>query len=262
MKIKKIISLVLCIIVCTIFSVPSFALTEEEKNDNYNILLEKGLSENFLSNVTDEYLQRMTEIIGDNELGCVETSVGNLSDYGLSTFGTISNNSLTVQLEVVEICKKNSNEIDSVLVGASWEWAKNKPFYTGKDAISLNWNSSVVTYAGGFYAQDLYKDNAANDWEIFNEYTNPAEAEQGGIGHWTDLKSFKSYVGGSMLFVLKPVSTIFNGTDNLVTINAVYAHSKSPISGLSIEIVGVGIGITANSLCDTTSVTCEMRYSL
>lgn len=261
MKTKKIFSFILCIIVLTMFSVPSFASTEEDENDNYNILLEKGLSESFLNNKTDAYLQKMVEMIGDNDVGNVETSVGRMSDLGISTLGTISTDNMTILIEAVEIYKKNTDEIDNVLVGVSWEWAKNKPLYTGKDAVSVNWNYNVFTYSDGFYAQDLYKDNASDDWTIYKEYSSPAEAAQGGIGHWTDLKSSEKYVGGAMLFVLLPASQMYKGSNNSTAISVKYVHAKSLLTGLSIDVVGFGVGINTVLLYDSLSKTCTVRYS-
>lgn len=264
MKLKKICSIVLCIIVLSMFSVPSFAIVEDVGNDNYNILLEKGLSESFLNNKTDDYLQKMVDMIGDDDIGNVETSVGRMSDLGVSTLGSsIPTDQMTFQITTLEIYKSNSDQLGSVLVGVSWEWAKNKPLYTGQDAVSVDWDNTVFTYSSEFFAQDLYKDNASADWTVFKEYSTPAKAAQGGIGHWTNLKSFEKYVGGAMLFVLLPASQMFKGSTKSTVIDANYVHAKSPITNLSISIIGFGIGIGINPeiLSSYVSASRTLEYS-
>ena len=261
MKLKKrLFSMILSISVFLLSIVPSFSLNEENSRD-YRFLLKQGFSENFLNNKTDEYLQKMVSIIGDNEIGNIETTVTELYDGGVSTMGAISSSSLTLKIVASEICKKGSNKIETVLVSVSWEWAKNKPVYRGKDAVTVNWDNSVFTYANGFYGQDLYKSNASDDWIVFKEYDTLAQANQGGIGNWTDLKAFQNYVGGGMLFVLTPTSSINKGTNYSTSINVQYAHAAVPLNGLSISIVGVGVGLNWNYSCDTLSATHLFRYS-
>lgn len=257
---KRIFCFILCVSILVVSVVPSFALTVEN-NENYSFLLAQGFSDSFLKNQTDDYLQRMVDIVGENEVGNIETTVTELHDGDIATMGTINSSSLTLEIVAAEICKKGSTKIETVLVSASWEWAANKPVYRGKDAITINWNHNVFTYADGFYGQDVYKSNAGDDWTIFKEYDTLAQSNQGGIGHWTDLKAFKKYVGGGMLFILNPTSPINKGSKYATSINAQYAHAAVPLNGLSISIVGYGVGLNWNYSCDTLSATHVFRYS-
>lgn len=256
---KSFFSLVLCISLLVVSVIPAFAAVEEKSN--YNFLLEQGFSESFLNKQTDEYLQKMVDFIGDNEIGDIETTVTRLYDSDIATFGSINSSSLSLEIVSSAICKSGSNKIESILVSVEWEWAANKPAYRGKDAIAINWNSSVFAYANGFYGQDVYKSNAGDDWTIFKEYDTLAKSNQGGIGHWTDLKAVKKYVGGGMLFVLTPTSTMYKGSNYTTTINVEYAHSPVALSGLSISAAGVGIGLSWNLTCDTLAATNVFRFS-
>lgn len=259
---KKIFCIILCLIMLFTTSVYSFADTIEndEGKTNYEILLEKGYSESFLNNLTDEYMQRLVAVIGDNKVGSIETTETKFYDDSV-TLDTISAALLTLNITATNVCKLNSTEISSVVVTITWEWAANKPVYRGKDAISVNWDENVFTYTGGFYSQDCYKSNASDEWTLFKEYDSAAEANQGGIGAWTDLKALKKYVGGTMMLVLSPTSTMKEGTANSTGINVNYVHASAPLTGISFGAVGVSVGISWDRSCDSSSKTYYYRYS-
>lgn len=257
---KRIFCLILCLVIFSVSTLTSFAKAENDKA-NYNLLLRQGFSDNFLKNQTDDYLQKMVDAIGNNEVRNVETTVTKLYDGDVTTMANIDKSLLTLKIEAAMMCRTGSNKVESVLVGVSWEWAANKPTYRGKDAITVNWNSDVFTYADGFYGQDLYKSNAGDEWTVFKDTDAPAEANQGGIGYWTDLKAFKKYVGGAMLFLLVPASPINTGSTYYTGINAEYAHSPVPLTGLSFSVADVGVGLSWNLSCDTLSASQMLRYS-
>ncbi len=160
------------------------------------------------------------------------------------------------------MCQNGSNNIDSVLVVVSWEWAANKPIYRGKDAVAINWNSDVFTYKeNSFSGFDLYRTSTTEDWTIFKQSTTLAQSVQGGLGYYTDLKVGKKYVAGEMLFYLEPESPIIKGTTYSTNINVEYGHAYMPLTGLSVSVGPVGVGLSWDRGCDTMASACSFKYS-
>ena len=241
--------------------VPSFAF-EESESSNYDFLLEQGYSAEYLDNFTDAALQKMTEMISEN---------GYISDININSIvfntptniarGTINEDSLSLTISSGSICQNGTDKITGVLVAVSWEWAKLKPLYRGQDAITINWDSDIFHFADAFYAQDFYKSNETDEWSVFKEYSVLAVSNQGGIGHWTNLKSFSKYVGGGMLFLLEPTISMKSGTANSTTLNVNYVHSQIPITGLDFSVFDVGVGISWNISCESMSGTNIIKFS-
>lgn len=169
---------------------------------------------------------------------------------------------MILQISTGYIYQQNSNKVKTALVSASWEWAANKPIYRGQDAVAVNWDTSVFNYTSdSFYAVDVYKSNESDDWSTFKETNTLSIAQQGGIGHFTDLKAFKKYVGGMLLFGLSPKKAMYKGTKYETVINIEYAHAPLPLTGLSFSIKGIGVGISYNISCDTMAGTSTLKFN-
>lgn len=257
---KKLTAIIVSVIIILMTVFPSFA--EEKQMSNYEILLNKGYPAEFLDKLTDEVIQRVVNAIGDGYVADVEINKVTLKESNDKTRGAINENSMDLLISAESIYQSNSNKVTKVVVLATWEWAANKPVYRGQDAVTVNWDNTLFSYdADSFYAQDLYKSNVNDEWSIFNEYTKLAASNQGGIGHWTDLKGLKKYVGGVMSFFLNPNSPMIKGTTYNTSINLEYAHAPVPLTGLSLSILDVGIGISWNLTCDTMSGTSNFKFS-
>ncbi len=259
-SLKKFTAIFISIVMILSTSIHSFAL--EEQASNYEFLLSQGYPAEYLDNLTESSLQKMVEIIGTGYIANIEIEESTLNESTGTARGAINEGSMTLQIVTATICQHNTNKITGVLVSAAWDWAKNKPIYRGQDAVTVNWDNSIFSYnSDSFYAQDYYKSDASDNWSIFKEYTTLATSNQGGIGHWTDLKGLKRYVGGAMVFLLNPNSPMINGTTYNTTINVEYAHAPVPLTGLSLSILDVGVGISWNLTCDTMADSCNFNFS-
>lgn len=257
---KKFITVCISIVMIFSTSIPSFAV--EEQTCNYEFLLSQGYPAQYLDNLTESSLQKMVEMIGTGYVANIEIEESTLDENMQVARGTINEGSMTLQITTSTICQLNTNKITGVLVSVDWTWAKNKPIYRGEDAVTINWDNNIFSYnADSFYAQDVYKSNASDDWSIFKEYTVLAASNQGGVGHWTDLKAFKSYVGGAMMILLKPNSSMIKGKKYNTTINVEYVHAPVPLSGLSLSILDVGVGVSWTLTCDTMASPCNFQFS-
>ena len=259
-NLKKMTAIILCVVLFILSITPALA---SEETTNYNILLNHGYPKEFLDNLSDSYMSKLVEEIGSGTVDDIQIVEKSLVESELQTRG-IDPSSMTLQVASGAIYDAN-NKVTSVLVSVYWEWAANKPIYRGVDALSFNWDSGVFVYSGGFYAQDVYKSNANDDWTLLKETSNPDEATQGGIGYMTDLEEFKTYVGGSMLIVLYPKTdgngNMYKGTAHSTALNVKYAHAPVPLTGLSLTVGPAGVGFSWTISCDTTSATSVFRYS-
>lgn len=258
-SLKKFTAIILGIIMIFSTVVPSFAL-EEESND-YDFLLEQGYPTEHIDKLTDTMLQKMTNMIGDNYIADVNVEKFVFNENSEMTRGTIKEDNLTLEIASGTLCQNGTDDIINILVTVNWEWAKGAPLYRGKDAISVNWDDDIFSYADEFYANDVYKSNENDDWSVFKEYSTLAASSQGGLGHWSDLKAFKSYVGGGMIFLLNPTSPMVTGKTYSTTLNVEYVHSKAPITGLEFSIMDVGVGISWNLSCDSMADSSVIKFS-
>ncbi len=110
-------------------------------------------------------MQKMVDAIGDGYVDNIEIEQCSLSESTNMSRSLIDEDDLNLQIATAIICKSGTTNITGVLISASWEWAEGKPSYRGKDAIAINWNYNVFSYeADTFYAVDVYKSNASDDW--------------------------------------------------------------------------------------------------
>lgn len=257
---KRIITLVLCLTMIFLIAAPSFAVTEQP-TDNYSFLLAQGYKPEFLNRLTEEFMDKMVEVIGDDYVAEINSAESALNLGGIDTLD-ISAGDMNFQVDSAAICKINSNAIGTILVTITWEWAANKPLYRGRDLIAVNWEQSVLRFTkDGFYSQDLYRSNVSDDWTIFKETTNPSKTAQGGLGFEADLKAFKKYVSGCALIVLAPKINMFKGTSKCESIHIDYGHQYSPVCGLTLDIAGFGFGLNWGPIPgNSISKTAEFKY--
>ncbi len=261
-KAKKIIAIIMCVI--TMFSVAIQSFAAEVSTNYYEILLNHGYPTNYLDKLTPEVMQEMVESIEDNSVSNVEIKeiTFNNTNTNVNARANIKAENLTLQISTTTISPINTDKISGVLVVVTWEWAKLNPYYRGKDAITVNWDNNIFAFEpDSFYACDAYKSKATDEWETFKEYTTLASANQGGIGHWTDLKAFKNFVGGTMLFVLKPTSPMKTGKTNCTNVNVEYAHARSALTGLSFAYKDVGVGFSWENECPTMATPSTVEFS-
>lgn len=257
---KKITTVILSVIMIISTLIPAFAA--EEQLSNYDFLLSQGYPAEHLDNLTENTLQKMVEMIGTGYVTNVDVKKSTFNDGTGVARGAINEDSMTLEIVTGAICQYDTNKITGVLVSATWEWAANKPVYRGQDGVVVNWDSSIFTYdEDTFYAQDVYRSNADDEWSVFKEHTSLSISKQGGLGFYTDLKALKKYVGGSMLFLLSPTSNMIKGTAYKTTLNIEYAHAPAPLTGLSFSTAGFGVGLSWTLNCDTMADSVNFKFS-
>ncbi len=238
---------------------------------DYDFLLNRGFSKDFLDSLTDEMLYRMRNGIGNDEVASINTETVYLlenTSANPQARGTISEDSLELNISATTICKQNTSTITRVLLTVTWEWGLSKPLIKKDDAISVNWNSDVFYFhANVFYSVDLYKTYEAEEWKILNEYTAPQELNQGGLGFLTKLSDWGNYtpmyVGGQAIFFLNPTEPMYEGNTHGTGINVNYVHNRS-ILPMSINFVYKGFGIEiepSRNAFDSIAKACNIEFT-
>lgn len=231
------------------------ATATQERNDDYDFLLESGFSSDYLDGLSDEMLKKMAEIVTqksgaetisdfDYLLSCgypeellkavsdsaMEHIASLIEDNEVSRVDYETENStgiedVTLKRATAQLKNKETDKIAGELICLYWEWPENKPLIREEDYISVMWNKDAFCYkADSFYAEDYWRQNKEDAWTVSDTYTKLAHADMKGIGHWTDLDSFKNHVGGVMVFKLKPTSPIEANKEYKNVLNIYYEH--------------------------------------
>lgn len=263
---KVVLSVLLVVVMCFTWFVPAFASTSP-----YEELQKKGFPTEYLDALTDDFLLKLCNELGDNDVDILSFGIQHLKETSSTTtvqpYGNISDDDMDLYALAAAIYSKGTNKISGVLVTVSWEWKNAKPFFRLNDSISINWDSSVFYLSSnGFYSRDKWRLTGINDaWVTTAEYTNPALSNQGGVGYYTDLhydSSFNTDPGGDTMLVLAPCSPMYRGSNNGTSINVNYVHNKILLTpSLSFSKSGPSVNITSSIINDSTSRTANIAYS-
>lgn len=263
---KVVLSVLLVIVMCFTWFVPAFASTSP-----YEELQEKGFPAEYLDALTDDFLLKLCNELGDNDVDILSFEIQHLKETGSTTtvqpYGNISKDDMDLYVLAAAIYSSGTNKISGVLVTVNWEWKDGKPFFRLNDSISINWDSSVLYLASdGFYSRDKWRLTGINDgWVTTTEYTSPAVSNQGGVGYYTDLAydaNFNTDPGGDTMLILDPCSPMYRGSNNGTSINVNYVHNKILLTpSLSFSKSGPSVNINGSIINDSASDTANIRYS-
>lgn len=258
-KIKALSSFIISVVFILTLIIPCFA----EQTD-YDFLLSCGYSAEFLDKLPKESYSRMRDAIGNYDVFVFEDD---LDEKPNMARGAIDEEHLALDLEVAQLCQKDTNIINGYLVAATWTWAEGKPINNlNQDLISINWNAELLNIAGdgAFYSQDWYKESASGEEIVFRECTTPAASSQGGVGFYTELKWGKSFLGGGMLLILETSQPMYVGSSYSSSINMEYAHDFSIFGagGAGFGVGPVSVSIDCGIMCDTMAEVETFKYSI
>lgn len=210
------VQLILCVIISC--SVQGFCA----ENDNYGYLLSCGYPEEFLNNLTETTINEIVKLHGDN------TVVDVICETEYFPDNTEENAKVIINSVIAVMQTADGDKIAGESICVYWEWVDGKPFIIGEDLVSVYWSDeSLILEADSFYAEDYYKDEADDEWKISDSYTGLAKCGLDNLGHYSDLKEFKSCVGGSMTFNLMANSPISTEADYNKFFLAEYEHHIS-----------------------------------
>lgn len=266
MKMKnRVISVMLSVVIILLNIIPSFAT-----KSSMDTLLDYGIAQSFLESIPNVMVERIINQIGsDEEISNVYRKVMFLydeTDNVVQPYGMISESSLALDIEAIEICLKNTSIVSKVLIAISWDWAGVKPFQRWQDAMTVNWDSNLFVFSeDSFYSVDSGKVEEEDEWIAEFEYTRPSYREQGGLGFYSNLSAFYQRIAGAATFLLIPRISMVSGTSKITEINVNYVHDRSFLFPLNISFNTSGLqvcfDINRNSY-DEAADTANYRYSL
>lgn len=224
----------------------------------------------FLDILNDDELLEYYElvIIQGADVQIIRGNTGELYEDAISPQGTIPTADMALDIWLAVLYGSTIGEktaIASVDVYVTYEWASGHPMVMGTDAIAVNWDSNLFSFAPNtFVSEDIHK-YVGEDWRTIKETTRPAELTQGGLGYYTQLTPLDELTDlfkGEARFGLIPKSRVYVGGLNNSSINVTYVHNKMPVIGsISFEIVdGVSVGISLPLLSDSASDSCTFWY--
>ncbi len=261
--------------VIIMFSTVSTAFCVNTDNENYEILLENGFTEDYLDSLTDAMLNKMAtqikktsdpEYISDYDfllsLGIPEDFIKNLSETALNKVKASLNGAeiarldykqtetaisdITVKKLSVQLIDKNNSTVIGETVCVYWEWPINKPLIRTEDFISASWDKDVLCYnADSFYAEDYRRNSTTESWSVSDSYYNLSRADLDSIGHWTKLYTTKKQVGGFMIFNLVPAQPIDTSTNYDRDVHIEYSHETKTASAAALCIIFILIALSA-----------------
>ncbi len=254
-KLTTITTVIICIIIVFTSSAVSYAVNTE--SESYKTLLEHGLSEDYINNLTDTMIDKMAETIkkesdpeyvSDYDLlvsvGIPEEFISDLTESALkqiksalgdSKVSTLdyqsesaisnSNSDLPVKTLSVQLTDKSGKSVVGETVCIYWEWPINKPLIRTEDFITVSWNKDTFCYnADSFYAEDYRRNDLNDKWTVSDSYTELSRISLNSLGHWTKLYTTKNQVGGFIIFSLLPTHPINSETDYDRDVDIVYTH--------------------------------------
>lgn len=207
----------------------------DKLNDHQVHTLYQSIQENSNGKIV-EYAGSETQILSFNESGALIDTP--------QTRGTISESDLNITAIYTNYVEADwSMDISSVEVYIAYNWL-NTPVVRNRDAITINWDSSLFNYIG-FAAYACTLVNGQNvDIETI---TTPALLNSGGLGFdiplsYAHYPSFNSY-GEALLFFIPN----FNRVSHTVSpISLQYTHYLGDVS-IDFGFAGLGVSVSTNN---------------
>lgn len=249
---KKLLSLAMAAIMClSLGSMIAYADTGTDLSDEAMkaFLQERGFPREYLDSLISQQIENVYNTVYNTDSYLYNYKEYTVDMEGEPTIlrGNIPTSDLNfhVSITVSEVVRNNITYISQVNVIVTYEWL-DLPIFRNDDMMSVNWDSSLLTYAGDstFSAHDYYY--VLNNWITFQTWNQPAIVNQGGLGNYIKLASSEFgalNLRGDLIFSMVPkeeYSMTKTGGYN-TTIAATYAHDKWNQS-LSLSITGTGAG--------------------
>lgn len=240
-------SLIISIILFQSLFIFSASATEKKDNESYDKLISYGFSDEILSCISDDMMNKIISNIGDNKVYDIQYS----NDGSFICDGTSSDNILVRQVNV-KLQDKETDYFACELVVIYWKWQNNKPLINEKDLLNIKWyNRDLLHDQETFYSEDYQiNDGAINvsktNTEIAFVQTTEKFVGYSNMEFYSDLKYFKGQNAGCVTFNLIPQSSDMNIDDVSNTVEVEYNHYyKSTVVTIVVAIFVVIILLTA-----------------
>ena len=260
-------SFILAIVSCPP-SVAASPVFEEAENDKIDFLLATGLPLTFLEQRSSIEIDTLYDISQTYTLQySVEQQYYYENDF--IPHGTIPEADMVLSISKLEAHSPGSpSRLTSVLIYIDYTWTKDHPTVRKQDAITVNWDSSLLQFAEGSFNSADYEESCNSSYvTTTNAQTNPSHLNLAGLGYYAQLRPGSSeenvILKGSASFTLNAKSSIYVGNSYLTQITVEYTHDKAPFLGsISLSYNGLGVSVSTGVLQDSVAKGITVRYAL
>lgn len=242
----------------------------------YDYLLSIGVPASYLDELdTDELLRLYNKVYGKNyRLQSIENSVLSVQSQLSDVEERIIPLEDKLDLNMLVFCHSDPDEfpeqIYEVYIYFTYEWITGYPYFVATDAVTLNWDSSLLRYSPGSFYSYNEANPVSTGWYIYNTLSAPNTLEQGGLGYTIPISQPTIENGNARYFNLRggcdvaliPTVNMYPGLIG-TTISAKYGHATVDMDiQFSIGNGGMGVTITPSLGMETTTVAGEVYYEL
>lgn len=217
----------------------------EDMSESYNQLAAMGLSTDFLDCITEDMMNKIISIIGENEIADISyQGNGHPSNYA------DNKDNLTTKDVNIVLRDKATGKISGNCICVYWAWQNGKPIIKQKDHIKISWSNSKLVFDGeSFYAEDYQAKNG--DINVSNTYTVLSDVQIArddilpDVGYFADLKHFGGQNSGCAVFNLLPAEPMDGNEEVKNNIYVEYTHNYKTTVQALVSIVVLIIAIAA-----------------
>ncbi len=270
---KKLLSLLVSLtIICSLSTASCASDIAPVMSDSRGTVLEplkdKGFPEDFLARRTDLQLEVLYNRCKDKDIlygGSKICYMENEHRINLDPLGTIPSYDMVLEISPIydiDNDRYGNNTYEACNVYVWYEWTSGHPAVKKTDAIAVNWDPSVWTYANEFQHVDY-----SNEWTEYFRQDRASNANQGGLGYYAYLNVYGSKLIGSTVFKLRPASSPMYPAGSIdphktsqISVN--YVHDANPllVQGVSLSNSTFGVSIDFGLFADEASDTFTTFY--
>ena len=277
--IKRVSALALACVLVIAMGCPAFSANKEDsialdKSDveMKEFLTTRGFTEDYLDALIPQQLEILYQTCYSNDAYFLSvTKIPVAVPYG---------NISTDQLELEATYTYTPYVINGVTymyeihVMVNYDWIK-VPMIKKADAISVNWDNTILTYNDNFKSYDYAYSDLQGKWITYKTWNAPEALNQGGLGIYTYIDyTYRLPSGemngagglkGTVTFSLTPeprFSMSIAPGNNSTTINCKYVHDRDPLLGsLSFSYEGFSVSIDTGELQDSIADAARIDYT-
>jgi hypothetical protein len=269
---KKAISLAVSCLVIISVVIPAQAHRAAQSDDYMvELLLERGYPSDFLNTLIQPQIVDLYELVQEKNLYYLHTYRQQIQPHG-----NISSRQLSfdVTSSYTPVKIGDVTYFYEITIYVDYDW-NQLPSVRGVDAITVNWDNSILTYNDDFMSKDYAHSQKQNRWITYKTWDRPNALSQGGLGINTYI-NFEEQISpsewlsadglrGSLSFSLTPEPRLSMSTapgGNSTAIDGIYVHNANPLSGsLSFSYQGFGVSVSSGMLQDSIADTKRIEYT-